>query len=740
METQKKKEILFHSDQAIKSWKNDELGRKEFAWRIADVLAKRDDSDSLVIGIDAPWGEGKTSVLNMIVERLKKEAPDASRTLLGGNILTIKFNPWRFSDEQELLKNFYDILADKLGTSLETTLEKLSKFAKGKEKYAQLLDKLQINLPGDISINYKVSEAVKSISEFKSDIDLEEQKDKLGKILRDANYKIVIIMDDIDRLNKEEMHTVFRLVKLSADIPKVSYILSFDGDKVALALSDKYGSPEAGKAFLEKIIQVHLLLPPVSSQRLLPLAIKGIKAALEISEIALSEGELRIFQDLFYRAFEWRITNPRLSNRLTNSLSFALPLIKGELNTLDFILIESIKVYYPKLYEEIKNNILLFTPPTSWQRAFDFDERRDTRKPELTSLIENFLNEIPNRHQKGISELIQYMFPKTKDILNAYDRFRENYPRIDMKKRISMEEYFPKYFTYSVEPNDVSDNETIAFLNSIKDSEISGISKKIVDFVCISDEMAMAFFRKISYFSDNLEPESKQTLAMALSLGADSFLDSHPDTKFYGLGTLIQAVNLTFSLIQGLPEDKKSEISLSIVEQTPSTMFAFDFMRFVKPTESGKSFLPDIIYSNLKDRVLAKIKKDAREQTLERRFEIYAQELYLFWYENDLDSLQRYISHRINSNPAEITSFLAGIYRVSLSPENPYLCTIWRGGDYYKITTDIIELNAILDAIKKTFGHNDSEGFDESFLDQKMAKTFIDVHNQRTNSSNSEDL
>jgi predicted KAP-like P-loop ATPase len=95
-EKEKGAEQAIDSDQPIRSSSEDQFGRKRFAERIADLLISRPESSSIAIGITAPWGEGKSSVLNMIEERLTEK-----------KIKILKFNPWRFSDEDSLLRNFY---------------------------------------------------------------------------------------------------------------------------------------------------------------------------------------------------------------------------------------------------------------------------------------------------------------------------------------------------------------------------------------------------------------------------------------------------------------------------------------------------------------------------------------------------------------------------------------------------------------------------------------------------------
>jgi predicted KAP-like P-loop ATPase len=78
-------------------------------------------------------------------------------------------------------------------------------------------------------------------------------------------------MDDIDRLDKEEIQAIFRLVKLTADFPNTVYILSCDIERVAEALAERYGSKDAGKSFLEKIIQLSLPLPSLTPSKLIKL-------------------------------------------------------------------------------------------------------------------------------------------------------------------------------------------------------------------------------------------------------------------------------------------------------------------------------------------------------------------------------------------------------------------------------------------------------------------------------------
>src|SRR5262249_10955374 len=143
--------------------------------RIAGVIAKRKESGSVVIGIYGPWGDGKTSVLNLITRELQMEA----------NVVAIRFNPWRFTDESQLLRNFFVMLADKLEKSLETRGEKVSRFLK---QYAGILAPVSL-------LGVDAKGAVESLAAPEADLD--ELKSRVEETLREAGKRLVVRVHDI---------------------------------------------------------------------------------------------------------------------------------------------------------------------------------------------------------------------------------------------------------------------------------------------------------------------------------------------------------------------------------------------------------------------------------------------------------------------------------------------------------------------------------------------------------------
>ncbi len=117
-----KDETSYSSDRPITSKDEDKFNRWPFAERIADTIVRRTDTTSLVVGIYGIWGDGKTSVLNMMEDALKSSQ----------GVILIRFNPWYFQSEEQLIRGFFATMADALGRSLPTKVEELGKIL---EKY-----------------------------------------------------------------------------------------------------------------------------------------------------------------------------------------------------------------------------------------------------------------------------------------------------------------------------------------------------------------------------------------------------------------------------------------------------------------------------------------------------------------------------------------------------------------------------------------------------------------------------
>ena len=87
----------------------------------------------------------------------------------------------------------------------------------------------------------------KHIKEFKDfildkeDKSIAEQKNEISRELVESQKHLLVFIDDIDRLDSDEMHAVFRLVRQVADFKNTIYVLSLDEERVSKSIGKYYG-------------------------------------------------------------------------------------------------------------------------------------------------------------------------------------------------------------------------------------------------------------------------------------------------------------------------------------------------------------------------------------------------------------------------------------------------------------------------------------------------------------------
>jgi predicted KAP-like P-loop ATPase len=445
---------MYSSDHPICSKREDRFNRAPFAARVADMTATRRDPSSIVIGLYGPWGGGKSSTLNLIEEALAARATG----------VVVRFNPWLFNSEERLLCGFFETLAAALGRSMATEAVKLGGMLRD---YGILLAAGSLSVEGATPVSS--SDAIKGIGESLSSGGLDELKGRIDRVLQRVGERVVVLIDDIDRLDCTKIDAVFKLVRVTAAFANTSYVLSFDDETVAPSIGGRYirAGYEAGRSYLAKIIQVPLHLPPLDAMQLRQMVFDGIAAALLQSGIKLEREGVDAFAHHFVGGLEPYLRTPRHAKLYVNAVTFALPLLKEEAHPVDLLLIEGIRVFHPKLYLAIRDNADLFLGG-----GRDPDQNVEgAQRRHLMELIGKSVGDLtPEQNASLRHDLLEALFPRLK--ARRYERDRE--PDWAREQRICSQQYFQRYFRYSVPPGDIGDQEVKSFLNGIASSTIQG--------------------------------------------------------------------------------------------------------------------------------------------------------------------------------------------------------------------------------------------------------------------------
>ena len=430
---------MFYSEKPIILGKEDLLGRAKVANELSREIKSYKNEDSLTIGIVGKWGSGKTSFINMVLENFEEN----------DDYIIIKFNPWNISSRKQLISDFFLQLSnniEKKGSNeiigaIGKSLGTLSKFFKPLGFIPPLS---VLSTIGDIT--EKASEFINEYVESEKE-DLESLKDNINNKLTNLNKKIIIVIDDIDRLCDEEIREMFQLVKSIADFKNTIYILSYDREIVTKAL-DKTQQGK-GEEYLEKIVQVPLVLPYISKNDLDKIFINRLNIIINIPD---EEYDNSYFSEIYYNGLAENFENLRDIERYMNVFSLGINLAREELNINDYIVITLIKVFEPDLYEYIKNNKEYFS-------GTKFDEFLNKDKKEILTELERIYEKLKKLEKRKIKRLMEVVFPKLE--VTTYD---EGFIDIWGKtRRIATPVYFESYFRLDFPEDEIKKSEIKKF-------------------------------------------------------------------------------------------------------------------------------------------------------------------------------------------------------------------------------------------------------------------------------------
>lgn len=436
---------MFSADSPIESANEDKLGRKTFAQALAKALAGFSSQDSFVVGIHGKWGTGKSSILNLLVEQIERDNEARAKS---EKLNAMRFNPWNFSDQNQLVFQFLRQFRAHLKGNKREFKELLGSL----DDYAEALAPPLELLPYGNLFKSGLKVGVKGAQQlFGSAKDVNTLFDQIATKAKTLKRRTVVLIDDIDRLTAAETRQIFQLVKLTARFPYVIYVLAFDREAVAEALKEL--GVHSGEEYLEKIVQVSFDIPPISESSLtsfITTAVDGLLAAHQLAHFDAAR-----FGTLFHAGLRKSFRSLRDVRRFINGLEFGLGLIGGELNAVDFIGIEAIRIFYPKTFNVIRANKEVFAGHVD-----TFTETAGEQK--YTAKLNQLLNP-SGELTEDLKDVLLELFPK---LTYAYGRIKHGHTsETEWEKtyRIATQRYFDAYFALVLPESEVSAQEITSF-------------------------------------------------------------------------------------------------------------------------------------------------------------------------------------------------------------------------------------------------------------------------------------
>ena len=392
------------NDKPIENTNQDLYGMAPFAERLAKGILNIKNPVGTTIALSGEWGSGKSSTINLVKSYLSNQiGNDTQNEKNDSPVMISEFKCWWFRGEEALAIAFLKELIAFLGNDAETR-EKVKKIA---IEVLQLTEPFISNglslLTSGVLPKQSSKRLLQSLKEnfLEKKETLEELFKELNEKLSSENRRFLIIIDDMDRLAPDEMLAMFRLIKTIGRLPKVLYLLAFDREVAEKVVSDKF--PAEGAQYLEKIIQVNFDFPTPSKAQLINATKKNIEEICGLPH----QDDLDYYETVINQIIPIYITTPRHVVRLQNAIRLTWPMIVNEINIADFIALEIIRLYEPKLFIAIKENAY-------------FLNKNIINKEVLFDLI---LKEILHVRQEKAKIILELIFPIRSDriINSAYE-------------------------------------------------------------------------------------------------------------------------------------------------------------------------------------------------------------------------------------------------------------------------------------------------------------------------------
>jgi len=300
----------------------DALDFQPYVDALADILLDPHTRTPLTLGVFGSWGSGKTSLMIQLRDRVAGDAAPEQRPLHR----TVWFNAWKYNQEDALWRALLLLLLDDLEQLLqaepaervagepppEQLLELLREALyhetgwseKGKPgvNWTQALtagaglafnlvlsglglglaaDTLEaarkkfgegeaVSRVGELAQAFRREELIHYQAQLRSLEQFQRNFEKLVKLLLrrpdQETRRLVVLVDDLDRCLPEKAIGVLEAVKLFLDVEGCIFVLALDPDAIETAIRTRYKGEVKAREYLEKIIQLPFILPPIEAE------------------------------------------------------------------------------------------------------------------------------------------------------------------------------------------------------------------------------------------------------------------------------------------------------------------------------------------------------------------------------------------------------------------------------------------------------------------------------------------
>jgi len=245
-----------------------------------------DRLNPVALGLSGPWGSGKTTVLGLVGHELESQNTDSAK------VIVVPTDPWRYDPTTGAKESLIAEVLSRL--SVEVTKDETAggKAKKLLKRLVQRVDwskairlaaktSLALQIPTFDQLTDLVKDSDEGSDEDRAPRGLEGFRSEFSELMESAELghirRVVVLVDDLDRCLDETIIETLEAIRLFLAVPKMSFVIAADEDRVAEAIRTRFPKSEAAgdaadgawteepaKLYLHKIVQTTLPLPALS--------------------------------------------------------------------------------------------------------------------------------------------------------------------------------------------------------------------------------------------------------------------------------------------------------------------------------------------------------------------------------------------------------------------------------------------------------------------------------------------
>ena len=497
------KRHLYRPDAPIETDEQDELDRGPFVDELKSFVTgwtrTGARTSSYVIALCGPWGASKTSILRLLVERF-------SRAFMPPTVLV--FSPWQFTSADVVAAAFFRDVSNAIGGRDEEVRHR--KAAASFRAYAARVGMVSETVPffgraralagalaaavltlgADAALDLSVippavrqigipvaggalvvlalvegtlgrMATLRSAQADRAKMTLDELRRQIRDQMRALDRPLFIAIDDLDRLEPDELRLVMQLVRSNADVPNLVFLLLMDIDRSRQILGRDGHTSATG--LIDKVVQTELHIPSVPQQTindylqralLDPAALGGDRPLLAVEPDEALDHAIR-------RVVSTYVVDLRAVNRLLNGVSFQSARLRsgGRLTVFpaDLLLVETLRLFDPAVYARLVDaaDFLLEEP-------YFTSTGKDKRSARVEALVEGA------RHPDVARAALSLLFEQVATTTQSVYRFGPDRADWQSAGRLQYPGHFWRYFTTHESENALSTTDADALSGAIQ--------------------------------------------------------------------------------------------------------------------------------------------------------------------------------------------------------------------------------------------------------------------------------